>query len=167
MNSQAESKLKLATVFSGIGAIEQAMLRTHLNHEIVFACDNGDLSPFVSSAVKWEDCVSQFEQLSGVVDRMTPVTERQRDAAEIIVRQRDSIRNLLNGAPATSRRPERELKDRVWIRLIYINTLVTDKMNSYVRFTNANGIDLVQLKTGKAKKGILRCSPKTGQVDKV
>ena len=27
-------------------------------------------------------------------------------------------------------------------------------MNSYVRFTNANGIDLVQLKTGKAKKGI-------------
>ena len=34
------------------------------------------------------------------------------------------------------------------------STLVTDKMNSYVRFTNANGIDLVQLKTGKAKKGI-------------
>ena len=33
-------------------------------------------------------------------------------------------------------------------------TLVTNKMNSYVRFTNANGIDLVQLKTGKAKKGI-------------
>ena len=27
-------------------------------------------------------------------------------------------------------------------------------MNSYVRFTNANSIDLVQLKTGKAKKGI-------------
>lgn len=34
------------------------------------------------------------------------------------------------------------------------STLVTDKMNSYVRFTNANGIELVQLKTGKAKKGI-------------
>ncbi len=34
------------------------------------------------------------------------------------------------------------------------STLVTDKMNSYVRFTKANGIDLVQLKTGKSKKGI-------------
>lgn len=34
------------------------------------------------------------------------------------------------------------------------STLVTDKMNSYVRFTNAIGIELVQLKTGKAKKGI-------------
>ena len=33
-------------------------------------------------------------------------------------------------------------------------TLVTDKMNSYVHFSNANGIELVQLKTGKAKKGI-------------
>lgn len=33
-------------------------------------------------------------------------------------------------------------------------TLVTDKMNSYVRFSNANGIELVQLKTGKSKKGI-------------
>lgn len=34
------------------------------------------------------------------------------------------------------------------------STLVTDKMNSYVRFTNANDIHLVQLKTGKSKKGI-------------
>ncbi len=34
------------------------------------------------------------------------------------------------------------------------STLVTDKLNSYVRFTNANGIKLVQLKTGTAKKGI-------------
>lgn len=33
-------------------------------------------------------------------------------------------------------------------------TLVTDKMNSYVRFANANCITLVQLKSGKAKKGI-------------
>ena len=34
------------------------------------------------------------------------------------------------------------------------STLVTDKINSYVRFTNVNGIELVQLKTGKSKKGI-------------
>lgn len=34
------------------------------------------------------------------------------------------------------------------------STFVTDKMNSYVRFANSNGIDLVQLKSGKSKKGI-------------
>lgn len=35
--------IKLATVFSGIGAIEHALKRMGLPHEIVFACDNGDI----------------------------------------------------------------------------------------------------------------------------
>lgn len=35
--------IKLATVFSGIGAIEQALKRLGIKHEIVFACDNGDI----------------------------------------------------------------------------------------------------------------------------
>ena len=35
--------IKLATVFSGIGAIEHALERMHVEHEIVFACDNGDV----------------------------------------------------------------------------------------------------------------------------
>jgi DNA (cytosine-5)-methyltransferase 1 len=34
-----KEKIKLATVFSGIGAIEHAFQRLNLNHEIVFACD--------------------------------------------------------------------------------------------------------------------------------
>ena len=36
-------KLKLATLFSGIGAIEQALKRNNTPYEIVFACDNGDI----------------------------------------------------------------------------------------------------------------------------
>ena len=35
--------IKLGTVFSGIGAIEQALKRLNLEHEIEFACDNGDI----------------------------------------------------------------------------------------------------------------------------
>lgn len=35
--------MKLATVFSGIGAIEQALHRLGIDYEIVFACDNGDV----------------------------------------------------------------------------------------------------------------------------
>lgn len=35
--------IRLATVFSGIGAIEHALDRMQLEHEIVFACDNGDV----------------------------------------------------------------------------------------------------------------------------
>ena len=35
--------IKLATVFSGIGAVEHALNRMDINTEIVFACDNGDI----------------------------------------------------------------------------------------------------------------------------
>lgn len=35
--------MRLATVFSGIGAIEQALRRLGVDYEIVFACDNGDV----------------------------------------------------------------------------------------------------------------------------
>jgi len=41
-SSEKKTPLRVGTLFSGIGAIEQALLRTHVNHEIVFACDNGD-----------------------------------------------------------------------------------------------------------------------------
>ena len=35
--------IKLATAFSGIGAIEQALKRLGIDYSIVFACDNGDI----------------------------------------------------------------------------------------------------------------------------
>jgi DNA (cytosine-5)-methyltransferase 1 len=35
--------IKIGTVFSGIGAIEQALKRLKLEHEILFACDNGNI----------------------------------------------------------------------------------------------------------------------------
>lgn len=35
--------IRLATVFSGIGAIEHALDRMNIDHTIVFACDNGDI----------------------------------------------------------------------------------------------------------------------------
>ncbi len=35
--------IRIATVFSGIGAIEHALDRMGLDHEIVFACDNGEV----------------------------------------------------------------------------------------------------------------------------
>ena len=35
--------IKLGTVFSGIGSVEQALRRLNISHEIEFACDNGDI----------------------------------------------------------------------------------------------------------------------------
>ena len=47
--------MKLATVFSGIGAIEQSLLRLGIDHEIVFACDNGDVELNLLSGKDLED----------------------------------------------------------------------------------------------------------------
>ena len=38
--------MKVGTVFSGIGAIEHALLRMNLEHKLMFACDNGDVDIF-------------------------------------------------------------------------------------------------------------------------
>lgn len=35
-------ELKVATVFSGVGAFEQALIKKNINHKIIFACDNGE-----------------------------------------------------------------------------------------------------------------------------
>ena len=34
--------IKIATIFSGIGSVEFALRRLHLNHKLIFACDNGE-----------------------------------------------------------------------------------------------------------------------------
>ena len=36
------NKIRLATVFSGIGSIEFALKRLNIPYDIVFACDNGE-----------------------------------------------------------------------------------------------------------------------------
>lgn len=41
--------IRLATCFSGIGAMEYALKRMGINYKIVFACDNGEIKPFSKS----------------------------------------------------------------------------------------------------------------------
>ena len=45
--SNPKGKLKVGTLFSGIGAIEHALERLDINHEIVFA---GDIDKFVKQS---------------------------------------------------------------------------------------------------------------------
>lgn len=58
--------IRLATVFSGIGAIEHALERMELEHEIVFACDNGDVD-ILSKKINM-DLVEIEEELSFLDD---------------------------------------------------------------------------------------------------
>ena len=58
-------KLRLATLFSGIGAIEQALIRNNTAHEIVFACDNGD----VEIEYDHEEEFKKIQQMESKLDK--------------------------------------------------------------------------------------------------
>lgn len=63
--------IRLATVFSGIGAIEHALDRMGLEHEIVFACDNGDvdlLSKKIDDNIN--DIQEEMENLREIINKI-------------------------------------------------------------------------------------------------
>ena len=64
--------IKLATVFSGIGAIEHALQRMGLEHRIVFACDNGDLDIFVKEIGMDMDLIgTELTELNTIISKLS------------------------------------------------------------------------------------------------
>ena len=62
--------LKLATAFSGIGAIEHALERLGIDYSIEFACDNGDvdiLSKNIPDTIR--DVKNEIANLEKIVDK--------------------------------------------------------------------------------------------------
>lgn len=64
-------KLQLATVFSGIGAIEHALKRSFIPYDIVFASDNGDRELNIPE----EDIKRELENISSYSDRKDYIDE--------------------------------------------------------------------------------------------
>ena len=68
--------LKVATVFSGIGAIEHALKRMNIDHKIVFACDNGDvdiLSKKINNSL--QDFINEYDFLRNSIVGFEPENE--------------------------------------------------------------------------------------------
>lgn len=62
--------LKLATVFSGIGAIEHALKRMGIQYEIVFASDNGDVDIFK------KNIGNSFIEVKKEIDRLKNIIQK-------------------------------------------------------------------------------------------
>lgn len=92
--------IRLATIFSGIGSIEQTLLRLGIEHEIVFACDNGDVE---INLLEGDDLLDykrltklrSKKQLSleNDVKRLAQLSAKENSIAEGI---RETVRNLAN-----------------------------------------------------------------------
>ena len=88
--------IRLGTLFSGIGAIEQALKRMGLDHRIVFACDNGELELKLLPTEK--QC--ELDKLKKIASyRLTPkekerLQKLQALEQKIIQTKYDEIKNL-------------------------------------------------------------------------
>lgn len=86
--------LKLATLFSGIGAIEHALKRLGISYEIVFACDNGDVELQLldkAETKEYNDLIKlrSKKQLSdqNQIQRLNELSEKERTIANNILAQ--------------------------------------------------------------------------------
>ncbi|WP_406537013.1 DNA cytosine methyltransferase [Methanobrevibacter sp.] len=63
--------IRLATVFSGIGAIEHALHRMDIDTKIVFACDNGDIDVLSKKVdVNMDDIHEELSSLTTLIEDM-------------------------------------------------------------------------------------------------
>ena len=78
-------KIKLATAFSGIGAIEQAFKRMNLDHEIVFACDNGEIliDIDVEKEMDYIKTLKNFKDKNDYVQNLYKQLSRRKNFVEI------------------------------------------------------------------------------------
>lgn len=63
--------IRLATVFSGIGAIEHALQRMGLAHKIIFACDNGDIEILTKDiGMNTDDIDKELKKLKKTIKKL-------------------------------------------------------------------------------------------------
>lgn len=68
--------IRLATVFSGIGAIEHALQRMQIRNEIVFACDNGDVAILTKKiGMNIDEIGNELKSLSKIIKKIEASSE--------------------------------------------------------------------------------------------
>ena len=59
------SKLKVGTLFSGIGSFEWALERLKIEYDVVFACDNGDVNIDVEN---YDELLAKSKKMSTIAE---------------------------------------------------------------------------------------------------
>ena len=151
--------MKLATVFSGIGAIEQALLRMGIEYELVFACDNGDVELNLLEGEELEEYAKlkklrSKKQLKSLeeIQRLEELGRKENRIAEIIRSQIQSMPNKEEKKRFVDRLYETRSKQKNFVKAAYLANygyLIND--NDYhldIRFLDATdysktGVDLL------------------------
>ncbi len=73
-----KKSMSVATVFSGIGAIEWALKRMNIDHNIVFACDNGDIEVEIEDEENLREEIKNFETVDEQNEYIRKIYESRR-----------------------------------------------------------------------------------------
>ena len=92
--------IRLGTLFSGIGAIEQALLRLGVRHQIVFACDNGELELKLLEP----ELQSEYDKLKKIASYRQTIEEKARIRELTALEQAviDQTANHISNLPSIS-----------------------------------------------------------------
>lgn len=90
--------IRLGTLFSGIGAIEQALLRMGVEHSLIFACDNGELELKLLPEAKQKE----YDELKKIP--RCRITEKESEKLSILRREEQEetskIANIVSQLPS-------------------------------------------------------------------
>lgn len=151
--------MKLATVFSGIGAIEQALHRMGIDYDIVFACDNGDVELNLLEGKELEEYTRLKKlrskkqlKLQEDINRLEELGKKENQIAEEIRNHIQSIQSKVAKKKYVDELYKTRSRQTNFVKTAYLanygHLMNLDDFHLDIRFLDAkdyanNGIDLL------------------------
>ena len=140
--------IKLATVFSGIGAIEHALQRMQLDHEIVFACDNGDVEILTKEiGMNIDEIGTELNALSKIIkniqfnDEIEDLYKNQLDGMlSEALNEYDTVLEKIDALPSQ----DGDLVENLLKKIISMKNVKASRIKEYKKFLSEIGQGSVQ-----------------------
>lgn len=135
--------IKLATVFSGIGAIEHALQRMGLDHEIVFACDNGDVEILTKEiGMNIDEIGTELKALSSIIkniqfnDEIEDLYKNQLDGMlSEALNEYDVVLEKIDELPSQ----DEDLVEKLLKKIISMKDVKASRIKEYKKFLSEIG----------------------------
>lgn len=130
--------IRLATVFSGIGAIEHALQRMQIRNEIVFACDNGDVAILTKKiGMNIDEIGNELKSLSKIIkkiqfnDEVEDLYKNQLDGMLTeALNEYETVLRKIDSFP----KQDSELVEKILKSVIYMKGVKASRVKEYKKF---------------------------------
>ena len=132
--------IKLATVFSGIGAIEHALQRMNIDNKIVFACDNGDVEILTKDIGMDLDVIDQeLSELHLMIENIQFDDEVEslykNQLSDMLTQAKEEYYSILLKLKEIQT-PDIETIQSILMTIINMNGVKSSRVNEYKTFLN-------------------------------